>query len=100
MIVRSLEEIQNTGRNVSGPGWKSRRLLIASEGMGYSLTNTVILEEASLTLEYKHYFEACYCIEGEGDVTAFNDRVTHKLQPFTMYALDQNDRHTVPCNQW
>ena len=95
MIVRSLEEIKNTDRDVSGPGWKSRRLLIASDGMGYSLTDTVILDGASLTLEYKHHFEACYCIEGEGDVTALSDGVTHKLQPFTVYALDQNDRHTV-----
>ena len=95
MIVRSLEEIQNTDRDVSGLGWKSRRLLVASDGMGYSLADTVILDGASLTLEYKHHFEACYCIEGEGDVTALSDGVTHKLSPFSEYALDQNDRHVV-----
>ena len=95
MIVRSLEEITGSDRDVAGPGWKSRRLLLAADGMGYSLNDTIILEGASLTLEYKHHFEACYCIEGEGDITALNDGVTHKLQPFTVYALDQNDRHTV-----
>ena len=95
MIVRSLEEIAGSDRDVSGPGWKSRRLLLASDGMGYSLNDTIILEGASLTLEYKHHLEACYCIEGEGDITALGDGTTHKLQPFTVYALDQNDRHTV-----
>lgn len=95
MIVRSLEEVQNTDRDVSGPGWKSRRLLIASDGMGYSLTDTVILDGASLTLEYKHHLEACYCIEGEGNVTTESDGVTHIIRPFTLYALDQNDRHIV-----
>ena len=98
MIVRSLEEIVGTERDVAGPGWKSRRLLLAGDGMGFSLTDTVILEGASLTLEYKHHLEACYCIEGEGDITALSDGVTHKLQPFTVYALDQNDRHTVRAN--
>ncbi len=95
MIVRSLEEIAGSDRDVSGPGWKSRRLLLASDGMGYSLNDTIILEGASLTLEYKHHLEACYCIEGEGDITALGDGTTHKLQPFTVYALDQNDRHTL-----
>ncbi|MEM7224962.1 MAG: ectoine synthase [Pseudomonadota bacterium] len=95
MIVRSLEEIAGSDRDVSGPGWESRRLLLASDGMGYSLNDTVIQEDASLTLEYKHHLEACYCIEGEGNITALADGVTHHLQPFTVYALDRNDRHTV-----
>ena len=98
MIVRSLEKIVGSERDVAGPGWKSRRLLLAGDGMGFSLTDTVILEGASLTLEYKHHLEACYCIEGEGDITALSDGVIHKLQPFTVYALDQNDRHTVRAN--
>ena len=95
MIVRSLEEISGSDRDVAGPGWKSRRLLLASDGMGFSLTDTIILEGSALTLEYKHHLEACYCIEGEGDITALSDGVSHELQPFTLYALDRNDRHTV-----
>ena len=95
MIVRSLEEIIGSDRDVAGPGWKSRRLLLAADGMGFSLTDTVILEGASLTLEYKHHLEACYCIGGEGDIPALRDGVTHELRPFTVYALDRNDRHTV-----
>ncbi len=95
MIIRSLAEITGSDRDVAGPGWKSRRLLLACDGMGFSLTDTVILEGASLTLEYKHHLEACYCIEGAGDVTALSDGVTHELRPFTVYALDRNDRHTV-----
>jgi L-ectoine synthase len=95
MIVRSLEEITETERDVSGPGWKSRRLLLAADGLGFSLTDTIILDGASLTLEYKHHLEACYCIDGQGDITAQNDGITHALKPFMVYALDKNDRHTV-----
>jgi L-ectoine synthase len=95
MLIRSLNEITGTDRDVSGPGWKSRRLLIASDGMGFSLTDTVIHEGESLTLEYKHHLEACYCIEGGGKLSAAADGVTHELRPFTVYALDRNDRHTV-----
>ena len=95
MIIRSLDEIIGSDLDVSGPGWKSRRILLATDGMGYSLHDTIIEEGATLTLEYKHHFEACYCIAGEGDITALNDGLSHKLHQFTVYALDQNDRHTV-----
>ena len=95
MIVRALKDVIGSDRDVEGPGWKSRRLLLASDGLGYSLNDTVILEGTSLTLEYKHHLEACYCIEGEGEITALGDGSVHKLEPFTVYALDENDRHTV-----
>ena len=95
MIVRSLKEISGTELDVSGPGWVSRRMLVASDGMGYSLHDTVILSGSQLELEYKHHYEACYCIAGSGTVMAHADGVVHKLKPYTLYALDQNDAHTV-----
>ncbi len=95
MIVRTLAEVIASDRNIEGPGWKSRRLLVASDRMGFALADTVVLDGASLTLEYKHHLEACYCIEGEGDITALSSGDTYKLEPFTVYALDQHDRHTV-----
>src|SRR4029077_13660508 len=42
MIVRTLEEVIGTDRDVHGPGWNSRRLLLASDGMGYAGTDTIV----------------------------------------------------------
>ncbi|MTI03327.1 ectoine synthase [Roseibium sp. RKSG952] len=95
MIVKALKDILGTDRDVSGPGWKSRRLLLASDGMGFSLTDTIIKEGAVLELEYTHHLEACYCIEGKGQIKAFGGEVWQPLEPFTLYALDQHDRHLV-----
>lgn len=95
MIIRTLAETIGSDRHVEGPGWKSRRLLVASDHMGFALADTLVLDGASLTLEYKHHLEACYCIEGRGDITALSSGATHRLEPFTLYALDQHDRHTV-----
>lgn len=95
MIVRSLNDITDSCNDVSGPGWRSRRLLLASDGMGYSMSDTIIYVDCPMVLEYKHHFEACYCIEGSGTVTAEKDGVPHTLEPFKIYALDQNDRHTL-----
>lgn len=60
MIVRSLDEVIGGKNDVFGPGWRSRRFLLASDRMGFSLTDTLVLEGAVLTLEYKHHVEACY----------------------------------------
>jgi L-ectoine synthase len=95
MIVRSLKDISGTEFDVSGPGWISRRLLVAQDGLGYSLHDTVVLAGSELRLEYKHHYEACYCIAGRGTVTALADGIAHELRPFTVYALEQNDPHTV-----
>lgn len=95
MIVRSLSEILGTDRDVAGPGWQSRRLLLAGDGMGFTLTDTLVEEGTALELEYLHHLEACYCIAGEGDITAAADGTTHPIRPFTMYALDRHDRHVV-----
>ena len=95
MIVRTLDDTLNTDRDVMGPGWNSRRLLLASDGMGFSLTDTVITAGSTLELEYKHHLEACYCIAGQGEISVPGSDTWHVLKPFTLYALDQNDRHIV-----
>ena len=95
MIVRSLKDILHTDRDVSGPGWNSRRLLLSSDGMGFSLTDTIVKQDAVLELEYTHHLEACYCIEGRGQIRRFDEETWHSLEPFTLYALDQHDRHLV-----
>ncbi|WP_425046265.1 ectoine synthase [Primorskyibacter sp. S87] len=95
MIVTALKDIVGTERDISGPGWQSRRLLLASDGMGFSMTDTIIRRGATLELEYKHHLEACYCIEGSGEIKSVMGVEWHPLEPFTLYALDQNDRHEV-----
>jgi L-ectoine synthase len=95
MIVTALTDILGTDRDVSGPGWNSRRLLLASDDMGFSMTDTLIKEGAVLELEYKHHLEACYCIAGMGEIECLNDGTMYQLEPFVLYALDKNDRHRV-----
>ena len=95
MIVKALDEVIGSDSDVSGPGWNSRRLLLASDGMGFSLTDTIITKGAELELEYTHHFEACYCIAGAGQIRAYDSDRWHVLEPFTLYALDQHDRHIV-----
>ncbi|HEX6139296.1 MAG TPA: ectoine synthase [Candidatus Limnocylindria bacterium] len=95
MIVRSLEEVLGGDRDVAGDGWRSRRLLLRRDGMGFSLHDTTVDAGAELTLEYRHHLEACYCVEGEAQITELSTGSTHRIRPGTVYALDRHDRHIL-----
>ena len=95
MIIRTLKSLLGGERDVQGPGWQSRRLLLSPDGMGFTLNDTLIAEGAELTLEYKHHLEACYCIAGRGEVTDLATGETHPIEAGALYALDRHDRHTV-----
>jgi L-ectoine synthase len=95
MIVRSLDEVVGTDRDVAGEGWRSRRLLLRRDGMGFSLHDTTVAAGAELELEYRHHLEACYCIEGEAEIEDLASGERHVIGPGTVYALDRNDRHVV-----
>jgi L-ectoine synthase len=95
MIVRSLQDVVGTERDVAGHGWRSRRLILKRDGMGCSMSDTLVLEGTELRMQYKHHVETNYCIAGEGEVEDVATGKIHKLAPGTVYALDQHDAHIV-----
>lgn len=95
MIIRSLAGVVGTDRDLAGEGWRSRRLLLAEDAMGYSVNDTVVAPGEELMLEYRHHLEACYCIEGEAEVTDLASGERHRITPGTLYALDRHDRHVL-----
>jgi L-ectoine synthase len=95
MIVRTIEDVSGTNRDVRGPGWRSRRLILRDDGMGYSVHDTVVKAGSELRLHYKHHLETNYCIAGEGEVMLVATGITFAIKPGTLYALDQNDEHIL-----
>lgn len=95
MIVRTLEDVRGTEREVFAPTWSSTRLLIADDGMGFSLHETTIEAGTETRMWYRNHLEAVYCIEGEGSIEDLGTGEVHEIRPGTVYALDANDRHIV-----
>lgn len=93
MIVRSLEEVKDTERDVRTPNWASRRLLLKSDGMGFSLHETTVFPGTETSICYANHLEAVYCIEGEGEVETLEDGKVHPIRPGVVYALNRHDRH-------
>lgn len=90
MIVRSLDE----AKAVDWGNGTSRRFLLQADGMGYTVTDTIVTKGTSSKLQYANHLEACYCIEGSGKVIE-EDGTEHEIVPGVIYALNENDPHTL-----
>lgn len=95
MIIRDIKTLDKTGFVVDWGNGISHRFLTERDGMGYTLTETHINPGSSSVLEYKRHLEACYCVEGEGEVEDAQTGEVHAIAPGTMYALNKHDRHTL-----
>lgn len=95
MIVRSLSEVVGTERDVAGDGWRSRRLLLRDDGMGFSLHDTVVEAGAEMQMQYRHHLEACYIVEGAAEIQDLATGQSHHLAPGGVYALNEHDRHIL-----
>lgn len=95
MIVRRLDEVADTERNVHAPTFVSRRFLLARDGVPFSFHDTVLYAGTVTTMYYRHHVEAVYCIEGEGELTDLETGTSYKVEPGVLYALDGHEHHEL-----
>ena len=95
MIVKQLEDILDTPAHVVGAAFESRRLLLAADGLGYSLHDTVISPDSVQELEYRNHVESNYCIAGGGEVENLATGEVFPLGPGSLYVLDRHERHII-----
>jgi L-ectoine synthase len=98
MIVRSIDDLHGTEREVHAPTWVSRRFLLRKDGMGFSFHETIIYAGTETYMWYRNHLEAVYCVAGEGELEEIDNGTKHAIKPGTMYALNQHDRHIVRAN--
>jgi L-ectoine synthase len=95
VIVRSFDELTDTDRHVTTPNWQSKRIVLAQEGVGFSLHETVVEAGTVNDFWYAHHVEAVVCIEGEGELLDKETGQTYQLKPGTMYLLDKHEHHQL-----
>ncbi|MFD0556494.1 ectoine synthase [Stackebrandtia endophytica] len=102
MKVRRLDDIIGTDRDVLGHDrdvaegtWRSRRLLLADDRVGFSMHDTVLFAGTETSMWYANHIEAVYVIEGEGELVDHETGDKHRLSPGTLYLLDGHERHTL-----
>lgn len=95
MIVRNISDVAGTDRDVEAPTFVSRRMLLAKDGMGFSLHDTILFAGTETMIHYQNHLEAVYCIEGSAEIVELDGDGVHKIEPGVMYALDEHDRHLL-----
>jgi L-ectoine synthase len=95
MIVRTLDEVTGTDRDVVTPTWRSWRLVLAGENPGFSLHETVLFAGTETRMWYANHIEAVYVIDGRGELVNEDTGETHVLAPGTMYLLNGHEHHIV-----
>ena len=95
MIVKTLEDVVGTKGDAHGNKWHSLRLLHKEDGMGVTLTDSILEEGFEMVLWQKNHYEACYCLEGEGTVEELDNGTIHEIKAGTLYAMNNHDRHST-----
>lgn len=80
--------------NCPSGGFISKRLLLESDGMGYTVTETTIPPMGPQFWHYKNHLETCLCISGTGILTCVSSGEKFSISPGIAYVLDRNDPHT------
>ncbi|MGC0249192.1 ectoine synthase [Pseudactinotalea sp. Z1748] len=95
MIVRHLDDISDTDADITTENWRSRRIVLAKDRVGFSLHETVLKPGTMNEFWYANHIEAVFITEGEGDITDVATGEVHELRPGSMYLLDQHDKHVL-----
>jgi L-ectoine synthase len=92
MIIKSREELTGSGREVAWGNGISMRFLVESDGCPFTITHTTVDAGSESHLCYERHLEACYCIEGEGEV-AGEGGVVSQLRPGVLYSPARGEPH-------
>lgn len=95
MIVRHLDEITDTDADIKTENWRSKRIILAKEGVGFSLHETTLYAGTVNEFWYANHIEAVFIVSGEGTITDLGTGETHELRPGSMYLLNDHDKHQV-----
>ncbi|MPV36237.1 ectoine synthase [Georgenia subflava] len=95
MIVRSIDEITDTDADIKTENWRSKRIVLAKEGVGFSVHETTLYAGTVNEFWYANHIEAVFVVEGEGTITDVATGEVHELAPGSLYLLDKHDKHEV-----
>jgi L-ectoine synthase len=93
MIVRTINQIEGTERDIQFAQGQSLRIILDKDSMGFSVHKTIIPAGQVGIWHYKNHLEACYCIQGEAVLTNLETNEVFRISPDTLYALDKHDKH-------
>jgi len=95
LIVRTLNEITDTEKDIVTDNWRSKRILLAGDRVGFSVHETVLKAGSVNDFWYANHVEAVFITEGEGELYDKDNDVTYQLGPGSIYVLNGHEKHQL-----
>lgn len=95
MLVRTIDEITDTDADIRTENWRSKRIVLAREGAGFSVHETTLYAGTESEFCYQNHIEAVFIVAGEGEIEDLATGQVHQLAPGSLYLLNDHDRHRV-----
>jgi L-ectoine synthase len=95
MFVRSVHDLDDTERDIKTPNWRSKRIVLAKERVGFSVHETTLYAGTVNDFWYANHIEAVFVVEGEGELLDKETGETYQLGPGSLYLLDKHDHHQL-----
>ena len=95
MIVRTIDEITDTDADIVTPNWRSKRIVLAKERVGFSVHETTLYAGTVNEFWYANHIEAVFITSGEGEIEDLATGEVHQLAPGSLYLLNDHDKHIV-----
>lgn len=100
MRVTYLEDLEGTDRDIRSESgtWRSRRIVLAKERVGFSFHDTVLYAGTETDMWYANHIEAVYCVGGTGELVNRETGETYEIRDGMCYLLDGHEKHTVKAH--
>jgi L-ectoine synthase len=95
MILRTLNDVFGTAGETHNGKCHSFRLLSPDDGMGLTITDSILEEGFEATFPEGRNTEAFYCLEGEGTIEDLHTGTTHPICPGTLFVTANRDHHRI-----
>ena len=99
MIFKTVDELVGTAREAVGKGWRSRRFLIAEDGLPFSVHETTVAAGAELRFNYNNHSETVYCVAGKASIQDVAQDKIHPIEPGTFYSVGIGEEHVLRIEQ-
>lgn len=93
MIHRTFEQMKGTPNFVQADGFVSARLAVASDNLGFTVTEAIGDADIDLEVEHKNHIEAVYVLEGTGTIELVESGEKYRIEPGVFYCFDKHERH-------
>ncbi|GAB3182423.1 ectoine synthase [Nesterenkonia halophila] len=99
MYTLHIDDLNDGERDIRDADWRSRRMVLGREKVGFSLHETTIYAGSTHSFWYANHIEAVYCVGGKGRLTNLETDEVHEITDGFLYLLDGHEKHQVEAEE-